>query len=208
MCFYRASFIHLRCFFQTRSVFFRQTQGARPNTKHKYTSPPFTSVPWYRQRPVAAAPFFHSSPRCRPSYGSLLSAHAYLPLPLSRRSLRALAKILAINYAVREGNKWPTLAGPSPPPLPPPPPPSLGRSSRTSIPSVHGASPAVLLGHPASVTVTAAAILFHLRLPVPLPMSTTDRSLAGLPPAVSPSRRHRLPPGPTTRRRYYEESRL
>lgn len=56
-----------------------------------------------------------------------------------------------------------------------------GRSSRTSIPSVHGASPAILLGHPASVTVTAAAILFHLRLPVLLPMSTTYRSLAGLP---------------------------
>lgn len=66
-----------------------------------------------------------------------------------------------------------------PSPLPPPPPSSHGWSSRTSIPSVHGANPAVLLGHPASVAVTAAAILFHLRLPVPLPMST-NRSLASL----------------------------
>lgn len=59
--------------------------------------------------------------------------------------------------------------------------PLPGWSSRTSIPSVHGANPAVLFSHPALVAVTAAAaILFHLRLPVPLPMSTTDRSLASL----------------------------
>lgn len=51
---------------------------------------------------------------------------------------------------------------------------------------MHGANPAVLLGHPASVAVTAAAILFHLRLPVPLPMFTTDRSLASLSPPVVP----------------------
>lgn len=69
----------------------------------------------------------------------------------------------------------------SPAAPPPPSPPSLpGWSSRTSIPSVHGANPAVLFSHPALVAVTAAAILFHLRLPVPLPMSTTDRSLASL----------------------------
>lgn len=47
-------------------------------------------------------------------------------------------------------------------------PTATGRSSRTSIPSVHETSPRALLGHHASVTVTATAILFHRRLPVPL----------------------------------------
>lgn len=75
-----------------------------------------------------------------------------------------------------------------------------GWSSRTSIPSVHGASPAVLLGHPASVAVTAAAILFHLRLPVPLPMSTTDHSLASLSPPVVPHPLDQRPGDGTTRK--------
>lgn len=73
-------------------------------------------------------------------------------------------------------------------------------------------SPAVLLGHPTSVAVTAAAILFHLRLPVPLPMSTTDRSLASLSSLVVLHHPSATPPASWTNDQatvlWYEESRL
>ena len=94
-----------------------------------------------------------------------LSSLAYLALPLSRCSLRALAKILAINYAVREGNKWPTPFGPSlalsstapSPPLTPVP-------SRTSIPSVCTDPPTPSLPPP---PLPPFVHLFPLPLPLP-----------------------------------------
>lgn len=96
--------------------------------------------------------------------------------------------------------------------------PTVGRPELQSPACTELQPRSVLLGHLASVTVTAAAILsstsaflfLYLCPPRTTALSPAFHPPPSLPrPSVPPSSlRHRLPPGPTTRRRYYEESRL